>query len=174
VAAITGIALATSPFLVTTSWIGSIDHHFLEPVFTFAILGATCLGIRGSNRLRAGILLGLAITAAMFVQTALLIAAALAFAMLFFLSDGFAATLGFSIAAIAVTIYRLTRAPGFPDNQWFPRLDARLALRRGGRGVRDRDRSSAMAHRGVDCRRRRPHRSPRSSCRSFPAHTSSR
>jgi asparagine N-glycosylation enzyme membrane subunit Stt3 len=122
VATITGIALATSPFLVTTSWIGSIDHHFLEPVLTFAILGATCLGIRArtrSDKVRAGILLGIAITAAMFVQTALLIAAALAFAVLFFASDGIAATCGFSIAAIAVAIYRLTRPPGFPDNQWF-------------------------------------------------------
>ena len=122
VATITGIALATSPFLVTTSWIGSIDHHFLEPVLTFAILGATCLGIRAQTRrekIRAGILLGIAITAAMFVQTALLIAAALAFAILFFATDGVAATCGFSIAAIAVAIYRLTRAPGFPDNQWF-------------------------------------------------------
>jgi len=122
VATITGVALATSPFLVTTSWIGSIDHHFLEPVLTFAILGATCLGIRAETRrekIRAGILLGIAITAAMFVQTALLIAAALAFAVLFFASDGIAATCGFSIAAIAVTIYRLTRAPDFPDNQWF-------------------------------------------------------
>jgi len=122
VATITGIALATSPFLVTTSWIGSIDHHFLEPVLTFAILGATCLGIRAETRrekIRAGILLGIAITAAMFVQTALLIAAALAFVVLFFASDGIAATCGFSIAAIAVAIYRLTRAPDFPDNQWF-------------------------------------------------------
>jgi asparagine N-glycosylation enzyme membrane subunit Stt3 len=122
VAAITGVALATSPFLVTTSWIGSIDHHFLEPVLTFAILGATSLGIRADTRreqLRAGILLGIAITAAMFVQTALLIAAALAFAVLFFATDGLAAAFGFSIAAIAVAIYRLTRPPGFPDNQWF-------------------------------------------------------
>lgn len=118
VAIIAGIALATSPFLVTTSWIGSIDHHFLEPALTFAILGATCLAIRG-QRLRAGILLGLAITAAMFVQTALLIAAALAFAMLFFATEGIAGTIGFSIAAIAVAVYRLTRPPGFPDNQWF-------------------------------------------------------
>ena len=122
VATITGIALATSPFLVTTSWIGSIDHHFLEPVLTFAILGAACLGIRAETRrekIRAGILLGIAITAAMFVQTALLIAAALAFAVLFFATDGLAATCGFTIAAIAVAIYRLTRPPGFPDNQWF-------------------------------------------------------
>src|SRR4051794_2673394 len=122
VATITGIALATSPFLVTTSWIGSIDHHYLEPVLTFAILGATVLGIRARTRreqIRAGILLGVAITAAMFIQTALLIAAALAFAVLFFATDGFAATLGFSLAAITVAIYRLTRPPGFPDNQWF-------------------------------------------------------
>jgi len=122
VATITGIALATSPFLVTTSWIGSIDHHYLEPVLTFAILGATSLGIRALTRrekIRAGILLGIAITAAMFVQTALLIAAALAFAVLFFATDGIAAACGFSIAAIAVAIYRLTRPPGFPDNQWF-------------------------------------------------------
>jgi asparagine N-glycosylation enzyme membrane subunit Stt3 len=122
VAAISGIALATSPFLVTTSWIGSIDHHFLEPVLTFAILGAASLGIRSGTRrqrIRAGILLGIAITAAMFVQTALLIAAALAFVVLFLWSDGVAAACGFSIAAIAVVLYRLTRAPGFPDNQWF-------------------------------------------------------
>ena len=122
VATITGIALATSPFLVTTSWIGSIDHHYLEPALTFAILGATSLAIRATTRrekVRAGILLGIAITAAMFVQTALLIAAALAFAILFFATDGLAASCGFSIAAIAVAIYRLTRPPGFPDNQWF-------------------------------------------------------
>jgi asparagine N-glycosylation enzyme membrane subunit Stt3 len=122
VATITGIALATSPFLVTTSWIGSIDHHYLEPVLTFAILGATCLGIRARTRRErvvAGVLLGVAIIAAMFVQTALLIAGALAFAVLFFATDGVAATCGFGIAAIAVAIYRLTRETGFPDNQWF-------------------------------------------------------
>lgn len=122
VAILSGIALATSPFLVTPSWIGSIDHHFLEPVLTFAILGAVCLGLRARTRreqIRAGLLLGIAIAAAMFVQTALLISAALAFGVLFLWSDGVAATLGFGIAAIAVALYRLTRAPGFPDNQWF-------------------------------------------------------
>ena len=122
VAILCGIALATSPFLVTTSWIGSIDHHFLEPPLTFAILGATCLALRARDRrqhLIAGILLGAAITAAMFVQTALLVAAALAFVILFFFSDGIVATYGFTIATIAVTLYRLTRSPGYPDSQWF-------------------------------------------------------
>lgn len=69
--------------------------------------------------MRAAVLLGVAITAAMFVQTALLIAAALAFAVLFFATDGVAGSIAFSIAAIAVAIYRINRAPGFPDNQWF-------------------------------------------------------
>jgi hypothetical protein len=122
VATLTGIALATSPFLVTTSWIGSIDHHFLEPILTFAILGATCLAIQARSRgetMRAAVLLGIAITAAMFIQTALLIAAALAFAVLFFATDGVAGAVAFSIAAIAIAIYRLTRPAGFPDNQWF-------------------------------------------------------
>jgi asparagine N-glycosylation enzyme membrane subunit Stt3 len=122
IATLTGIALATSPFLVTTSWIGSIDHHFLEPILTFAILGATCLAIQARSRgetMRAAVLLGIAITAAMFIQTALLIAAALAFAVLFFATDGVAGAVAFSIAAIAIAIYRLTRPAGFPDNQWF-------------------------------------------------------
>ena len=122
VAILCGIALASSPFLVTTSWIGSIDHHFLEPALTFAILGATCVAMQRRARRQlviAGVLLGVAISAAMFVQTALLVAAALAFVVLFFFSDGIAATCGFAIAAIAVALYRLTRAPGFPDNQWF-------------------------------------------------------
>ncbi len=121
-AVLSGIALATSPFLVTTSWIGSIDHHYLEPGLTFAILGAACLALRARNtreRIRAGVLLGIAIVAALFVQTALLISAALAFAVLFLFTDGFAGACGFGIAAFAVAVYRLTRAPGFPDNQWF-------------------------------------------------------
>jgi asparagine N-glycosylation enzyme membrane subunit Stt3 len=112
VALLCGLALATSPFLVTTSWIGSIDHHFLEPLLTFAILGATCLALQHGDRrrhLRDGLLLGLAITAAMFVQTALLVSAALAFVILFLWSDCVAATCGFAIAAIAVASY----------NQWF-------------------------------------------------------
>jgi asparagine N-glycosylation enzyme membrane subunit Stt3 len=122
IAIATGSALAASPFLVTQSWIGEIDHHFLEWPLTFAILGATCLAIRASNRraaVIAGILLGTAITVAMFVQTALLVAAALAFAVLFFSSDGRSSAIAFGIAALAVALYRFTRLPGFPDNQWF-------------------------------------------------------
>src|SRR5262249_12273101 len=96
-----GSALAASPFLVTASWIRSIDHHFLEPVRVFAFLGATL----AVGRWR----LAVALTAAMFVQTALVIAAALSFAVLFFTRKGGA--LAFAIPAAAIALYRLTRPP---------------------------------------------------------------
>ena len=121
-AAAAAIALATSPFLVTASSVGNIDHHFLEPPLTFAILASTCLAIVARDRrasMAAGLLLSLSLVAAMFVQTALLLAAGLAFVSLFFFTDGLAAAVGFSIAACAVVLFRVTRTPGYPDNQWF-------------------------------------------------------
>lgn len=102
------IALAASPFIVTMSWIASIDHHWTEPIFVFAIVACVID--------RRPILLGVALTAAMFVQTALLVAAALAFAIVFFTFDG---TIAFAIPAIAIALYRATRPPGYPDNAWF-------------------------------------------------------
>jgi asparagine N-glycosylation enzyme membrane subunit Stt3 len=124
-AIVAGSALAASPFLVTTSWIGSIDHHFLEPIFTFAILwatlgsvGAPALGRAALPRAAAPTLLGVALTAAMFVQTALIIAAGLSFVVLFVRARRDAA-IAFAIPAVAIALYRLTRPPGFPNNQWF-------------------------------------------------------
>src|SRR5262249_11558332 len=105
-----GSALAASPFLVTTSWIGSIDHHFLEPIFVFAILGTT-LAVRRWP-------LAVCLTAAMFVQTALIIAAGLAFVVLF-LQRRREAAIAFAIPAAAIALYRLTRPPGYPNSQWF-------------------------------------------------------
>jgi len=103
-----GIALATSPFIVTQSWVASIDHHWTEPIFVVAIIAALID--------RRPVLLGVALTAAMFVQTALLVAAALAFAVAFVTFD---ATLAFAIPAVAIALYRATRPPGYPDNAWF-------------------------------------------------------
>src|ERR1700674_4586553 len=54
------MALAASPFLVTQSSIGNIDHHFLEWPLAFAILAAISS--------RRGVLLALALVAALFVQ----------------------------------------------------------------------------------------------------------
>ncbi|HEV2720323.1 MAG TPA: hypothetical protein VG323_09930 [Thermoanaerobaculia bacterium] len=106
-----GAALAASPFIVTQSWVGSIDHHWTEPIFVFAIL----VGVLE----RRVWLLAIALTAAMFVQTALLIAAALAFVILFFTTDGREGAIAFGIGAVAITLYRVTRPPGYPDNAWF-------------------------------------------------------
>jgi asparagine N-glycosylation enzyme membrane subunit Stt3 len=105
------LALAASPFLVTQSSIGNIDHHFLEWPLAFALLGAAAS--------RRGVLLGLALIAALFVQTALIIAAALAFVVLFIFNGGRAGTIGFANAAIAVALYRITRGAGYPNGPWF-------------------------------------------------------
>lgn len=116
------IALATSPFLVTASSVGNIDHHFLEPPLTFAILGANCLAITARDRrasITAGLLLAISLTAALFVQTALLLAGGLAFASLFLFTEGLAAAIGFSTASAVIILYRVTRTPGYPDDQWF-------------------------------------------------------
>src|SRR5438105_3161439 len=105
------LALAASPFLVTQSSIGDIDHHFLEWPLTFAILGAAVS--------RRGVLLGVALIAALFVQTALIIAAAMAFVVLFILRDSRSGAIAFAMAAIAVAAYRITRGTGYPNSPWF-------------------------------------------------------
>jgi hypothetical protein len=109
-AIVAGTALAASPFLVTTSWIGSIDHHFLEPIFVFAIVWGT-LAVRRWP-------LAVSLTAAMFVQTALVIAAGLSFVVLFVRGRRDAA-IAFAVPAVLIALYRLTRPPGYPNSQWF-------------------------------------------------------
>ncbi|MGZ8851103.1 MAG: hypothetical protein ACXW3E_12370 [Thermoanaerobaculia bacterium] len=107
-----GLTLALSPYLIDVSSAGHIDHHYVEPLLLLLILGAT---IR-----RNGIALGMAMAMALFVQTALIVAAGLAFIALFFFEDESAEGLkAFSIAAAAVTAYRLAMPPGYPQSAWF-------------------------------------------------------
>lgn len=140
--ALAGFALATSPYLVNASSIGSIDHHYLEPLLAFAIALGVIRVLRGGN----GILLGIAMIAAMFIQTALLLSCAVAFALLFMAplllrqgndpsrvapegshgSESFAApgmtsasALGFAILTAAVALYAATRPHGYPSSAWF-------------------------------------------------------
>src|SRR4029077_13476166 len=117
-----GVALATSPFIVTESSVGDIDHHFLEWPLAFAILGAACLILKN----RSWIPLAIAMTLAMFVQTAMLVACGLAFVVLFcggqtILSarTGRIACLPFVATAIAIALYRVTRPSDFPNSPWF-------------------------------------------------------
>jgi hypothetical protein len=117
--ALIAAALASSPFLVHFSSIGAIDHHFLEPPLAFAIAFATIRASRAADARGAGVLLGAAMIAAMFVQTALLIACAIAFLLLFLNGGQTAGWIAFTIAALAVGAYAFTRDPGYPINQWF-------------------------------------------------------
>lgn len=114
--ALAGLALASSPFLVDFASIGSIDHHYLEPPLTFAIAFATIKLLRGEGN---GVLLGIAMTAAMFVQTALLLACAIAFGLLFVLTKRRAGAVAFGILTAAVALYAATRPPGYPASAWF-------------------------------------------------------
>ncbi|HYM59852.1 MAG TPA: STT3 domain-containing protein [Thermoanaerobaculia bacterium] len=126
-----GATLAISPYLITTSEIGSIDHHWTEPALMLAIVAATVHAYRSGSRAEAwqrGAILGAVIVIAMFVQPAFLAAAALAFTSLFCLGEAkaetrqaplIAGTGAFAIAAVACVLYRTTRPPGYPDSAWF-------------------------------------------------------
>ncbi|HJT16602.1 MAG TPA: hypothetical protein VJ853_04415 [Thermoanaerobaculia bacterium] len=112
-----GIALATSPFIVTESSVGDIDHHWLEWPLVFAILFSVLAGFSRPDRLKPVLTLTIAMTVAMFVQIALLPACGLAFVCLFAFGERrFAAAFG--IVAMIITIYRLTH-PELPASPWF-------------------------------------------------------
>ena len=104
-----GIALATSPFIVTESSVGDIDHHWLEWPLVFAIIFAI--------QKRSWIALAIVMTIAMFVQVALLPACGLAFVILFASGEQRAAS-SFGIVAMIIAIYRLTH-PSLPTSPWF-------------------------------------------------------
>jgi hypothetical protein len=108
--AISGGVLAISPYLIGISHRGAIDHHWVEPMLVVAIVFAV--------ERRRPVLLAIALTAAMFVQTALLIAAAIAFAIAFF-SRASELAVSFAVPAVAIAAYRITRPPGYPSTIWF-------------------------------------------------------
>jgi hypothetical protein len=99
---IAGLGVALSPYLIGVSSVAKIDHHWLEPALIVAIIAAR----------RRPLLLALAMTVALFVQPALIIACGL----VFFVADRNAA-ISFAIAAAAVVAYRLAYA--YPDSGWF-------------------------------------------------------
>ena len=109
-AAIAGATLAISPYLIGVSHRGAIDHHWVEPALVVAILFAT-------ERRRVATL-AIALTAAMFVQTALLVAAAIAF-MIAWWQRATELWVSFAVPAVAIAAYRLTRPPSYPHTIWF-------------------------------------------------------
>ncbi|MEA2572547.1 MAG: hypothetical protein QOI24_4548 [Acidobacteriota bacterium] len=106
------LALAISPYLIGVSRTNAIDHHWVEPALMLFLLYAT--------KKRSAPLLALSLLAAMFVQTAFLAAAAIAFVALFI--DGTEDKqpgIGFAAAALVIALYRLTRPDSYPDSAWF-------------------------------------------------------
>lgn len=114
---VAGLIVALQPYLLAVSSGGSLDHHWAEPMFVTLI---AALLVAPARFRFAGALLGVAIAAALFVQTALLVAAALAFAALFFVvDDPRRGAIGFAIPALLIALYRLAQTDGYPSNPWF-------------------------------------------------------
>jgi len=110
-AATAGLTLALSPYLADASRTGHIDHHYVEPLLLLFIVVTAAR--------RNGVLLGIAIATALLVQTALLVAAGVAFVAIFFSDETREGAKAFGIAAAITLLYRLTRPPGYPDSAWF-------------------------------------------------------
>ena len=105
---VAGIGTAISPYLINISKTAAIDHHWVEPALLLLIIFAIAR--------RRPLLLGVALTAAMFVQTAFLIAGAIAFAICFRQRWG---SISFVVPAVAIVLYRLAQPAGYPDSAWF-------------------------------------------------------
>jgi len=122
-----GAGVALSVYSVDKSRLGAIDHHFLEFPLVLGILLAV-LGVASArdrrSALRYGGLLAIAISLALFVQPALVLAAGMAFLAVLLLGRGepmplLSAAVGFGLSAALVFVYRLVQADGYPDNEWF-------------------------------------------------------
>jgi hypothetical protein len=111
------LTLALTPALITHSSIGSIDQHFLEGPLALAILAAAILVIRELPYSHG--LLATALVAALLVQTALIIAAGLAFLLLFLAASGRAGARSFAIAAAVIAIDRVLKPHDYPNSAWF-------------------------------------------------------
>jgi MFS family permease len=107
--AVAGFGVALAPYLIGISRVASIDHHWVEPMFVVLILVALMR--------RSVPLLAVAMTGALFVQTALIVACGLAFLSLWLFDRERRYARAFLIAAIAVAIWRF--AVPFPESPWF-------------------------------------------------------
>ncbi len=117
-----GIAIAFAPPFLEASGVGAIDHHYLEPALLAAIVWATVRIGGGRRRFSRGAFLAAAISLALFVQPALLLAAgAAAAAILVSATAGerMSGAFGFLLAAFAVLLYRMAQPAGYPEGSWY-------------------------------------------------------
>ena len=103
---IAGLAVALAPYLIGVSSVAKIDHHWIEPMLVVAIYAARSRPV----------LLAIAMTCALFIQPALIIACGLLFVAQWG-GGAPAAAKSFAFAALAIVIYRATSH--YPNNAWF-------------------------------------------------------
>jgi asparagine N-glycosylation enzyme membrane subunit Stt3 len=122
-----GAGVALSVYYLDKSRLSTIDHHFLEFPLTLGIIAAVAAAARAretSAALRAGGMLALALSVALFVQPALILAAGAALFGVLLLERSArapraAAGLGFALASALVFLYRALQPPGYPDSEWY-------------------------------------------------------
>lgn len=122
---VAGAALAFSHPLWVVSRLGTLDHHFLEPPLLLAIV--VSLHVACDERRPAfvrSLLLAAALTAALFVQTSFLLAAAVALGALLLVAAADGRTLGiaawaFGTAAAAVLLWGAAHPRSYPSSAWF-------------------------------------------------------
>lgn len=122
-----GGGVALSIYYVDKSRLAAIDHHYLEFPLVLGILLAA-IGLRGArdqrSAFRCGGLLAVAISLAVFVQPALVVAAGIALVAVLLFERGdrmprLAAAVGFALAGFLVFVYRSIQPAGYPDNEWY-------------------------------------------------------
>ncbi|HZI66006.1 MAG TPA: STT3 domain-containing protein [Thermoanaerobaculia bacterium] len=131
-----GVGVAISTDFIDRSRLGSIDHHFLEFPLVLGIVAAVALVHRATDAreaLRNGTILGIAMTAALLVQTALLLTGAIVLATVLLRTPGgrfarWAAAVGFLLSAAFVFLYRGGQPPGYPDDHWYLGISHAAAL----------------------------------------------
>lgn len=116
-----GLGLAIAPYLIGISRSGAIDHHCVEPLLLLAIVASVARLSEDHGRRASISVAGLAcaMSFALLVQPALLLACGLSFFVLLFKGNRIRSSVAFALAAIAIAAYRLTRPPGYPDSAWF-------------------------------------------------------
>ncbi|MCM2314786.1 MAG: hypothetical protein NDJ92_06500 [Thermoanaerobaculia bacterium] len=123
---VAGLGVAVPIPLIFIGQLARLDHHVVEGPLMLAIVAATAAIVRDrEDRVRHGhaALLALALCAAIFVQTALILGAALAFGIILLLGACRArfveGAFAFAASAVVVQAYRMTLPDDYPFSPWF-------------------------------------------------------
>lgn len=134
-AATCGVLLAAPSTLIGIASVASIDHHFLEGGLLLGLIAATAAALRARcerEALLAGLVVGAALCAALFVQVALLPGAGCAVLAILLLAPGrralAAGAAGFGLAAAVLFLWSAAQPRGYPADSWLLGLPHAAAL----------------------------------------------